>query len=303
MPNTLTLAVAQLKAGPTSPEVGVRRHLKIIEKAQQRGVDLLVFPELSLTGYSLNDRVPDVALSHDDDLILKIANEAVGITVTFGFIEVSEGALYYNSVMTVRDGTVLNLHRKINLATYGLLEEGKHFAQGEEVNSFSLGEIAANNTVPTCRLESASWCACALICADHWNPLLLSLAAIRGANLLLAPIASATEAVGGEFSNPHGWQQNLGNSALTFGSYILMSNWVGHQDNINFWGGSCIVSPQGKVLTAVETQSIEQAEGKVDDCLITAVASYSIVKKARYLLPTLRDLDPYQFVREITRKT
>ncbi len=280
MTQKLTLAVAQLSAGPTSPEDGLLRHLDFIDQARQLSADLLVFPELSLTGYCLHERVPDVALRYSDDIITQIAKASAGITVTFSFIEEGEGALYYNSAITIRDGSVLNLHRKINLATYGLLDEGKHFACGEEVNAFA----------PVSKEDP--WRASTLICADHWNPLLLSLSALRGANLLLAPIASASEAVGGGFSNPDGWRQNLGNSALTFGSYILMSNWIGPQTDLNFWGGSCIVSPQGKALsTALD-----------NECLITAIAEYSEVKKSRYLLPTLRDLNPHHFIREFSRK-
>lgn len=281
MTKKLTLASVQLTAGPTFPKDGVVRHLDYIAQAKKLSVDILVFPELSLTGYVLNERVPDVALRYNDDIITQIAKASEGITVTFSFIEEGEGVRYFNSAITVRDGRVLNLHRKINLVTYGLLDEGKHFASGEEVNAFAPGSI------------ESQWSASTLICADHWNPLLLSLSALRGSNLLLAPIASALEAVGDSFSNPEGWQQNLGNTALTFGSYIVMSNWIGAQDNITFWGGSCIVSPKGKVLSTATD----------NECLITAVAEYSEVKQARYLLPTLRDLNPHHFVREFARKT
>jgi predicted amidohydrolase len=279
MTNKLILAVAQLTAGSTSFQDGLLRHIKFINQARELGTDILVFPELSLTGYSFTQPIPEIALRINDDLIFQIADKAVGISVTFGFVEEGDGTLFYNSAMTVRDGKILNLHRKINLATYGLLEEGKHFSSGEEVNSF----------VPVD--EKDPWRAGALICADHWNPLLLSLSALRGSNILIAPIASASEAVGGDFSNPKGWKQNLGNTALTFGSYILMSNWIGPQNDVSFWGGSSIVSPEGLVISQAE-------EG---ECLIFAEADYAQVKKARYLLPTLRDLNPHHFVREFNR--
>ncbi|WP_085906944.1 nitrilase-related carbon-nitrogen hydrolase [Kiloniella majae] len=279
MTNKLILAAAQLTAGPTSLQDGLLRHIKFINQARELDTDILVFPELSLTGYSFTQPIPEIALRINDDLVFEIADKAVGITVTFGFVEEGDGALFYNSAMTVRDGKILNVHRKINLATYGLLEEGKHFTAGEEVNSF----VPADEKDP--------WCAGALICADHWNPLLLSLSALRGSNILIAPIASASEAVGGNFSNPKGWEQNLGNTALTFGSYILMSNWIGPQNGMNYWGGSSIVSPQGIAISQAE-------EG---ECLISAEADYAQVKNARYLLPTLRDLNPHHFVREFTR--
>lgn len=279
MTNKLNLAAVQLTAGATSHQDSLLRHLDFINQARQLNADILVFPELSLTGYSFTKPIPEIALRANDEIISRIANSAVAITVTFGFVEEGDGALFYNSAITVRDGKVLNVHRKINLATYGLLEEGKHFAAGEEVNSF----VPVDTQDP--------WCMGTLICADHWNPLLLSLSALRGSNILIAPIASASEAVGGDFSNPIGWKQNLGNTALTFGSYIIMSNWVGPQNGVSFWGGSVIVTPQGDIIS-------KSGEG---ECLVSAVADYERVKKARYLLPTLRDLNPHHFVREFNR--
>ncbi len=87
----------------------------------------------------------------------------------------------YNAAVTLRDGRILNNHRKINLPGYGRLEEARWFSGGSAIDSFGLAE---------------GWCACTLICADVWNPALVHIAACHGAMLLLVPISSSVEAVG-----------------------------------------------------------------------------------------------------------
>ncbi|MFP3345508.1 NAD+ synthetase, partial [Halomonas sp. SIMBA_159] len=74
------------------------------------------------------------------------------------------------------------------------MEEDKYFAEGRYVEVFPF---------------DAAWSAGLLVCADIWNPALVHLAALQGATVLLSPVASAVEAVGGEFSNPEGWDTAL----------------------------------------------------------------------------------------------
>ncbi|MGH6816484.1 MAG: nitrilase-related carbon-nitrogen hydrolase [Hyphomicrobiaceae bacterium] len=108
-----------------------------------------------------------------------------------GFIEEGLGALFYNSAAVLRRGRVVFCHRKVDLATYGRLEDGKHYAAGQRIDVFQM---------------AAPWRAGVLGCADLWNPPLVHVAAMRGATVLLAPIGSAREAVGADFDNPSGWE-------------------------------------------------------------------------------------------------
>ncbi len=150
---------------------------------------------MSLTGHGAGPDTLRLAINRDHRFIVEIARAAGEMCTVFGIIEEAPAAQFYNSAVAVRDGEVIFVHRKINLATYGKLEDGKHFAGGPSTSRRS-----------TSRPDGAS---SILICADTWNPPLVHLAALQGATLLLAPISSALEAVGAEFDNPQGWDTNL----------------------------------------------------------------------------------------------
>ena len=131
-----------------------------------------------------------------------------------------------------------------------------------------------------------------MICADLWNPALVYLAASQNVTLLLSPISSAVEAVGADFDNPSGWDVNLRFHALTYGLPIAMANRVGREGDLTFWGGSRIVDPFGRTLA--------QATGDREELVRTSM-DFAAVRRARYLLPTVRDANLPLVQREIER--
>jgi predicted amidohydrolase len=232
---------------------------------------------MSLTGHGAGPETLRLAIGRDHAYVGQIARAAGEMCAVFGIIEESAGAQFYNAAIAVRHGKVAFVHRKINLATYGRLEDGKHFAAGSYVETFEL---------------AAGWRASILICADTWNPALVHLAALRGATLLLAPISSAIEAVGAEFDNPQGWETNLRFHALTYGMPVMMANRVGAEGDLTFWGGSRILDPFGRPLAG--------ATGR-GEALVRAQLDFEAVRRARYLLPTVRDANLPLLQREIER--
>jgi predicted amidohydrolase len=226
---------------------------------------VLVFPELSLTGHSGGRDKRRLATGVDHRCIADIARASGKMCSVVGVIEEGTASQFYNSAFAVRGGNVVFAHRKVNLATYGKLDDGKHFAPGTRIGTFEIG-------VP--------WRASVLICADTWNPPLVHLAAAQDATLLLAPVSSALEAVGAEFDNPGGWDANLRFHALTYGLPIAMANRVGREGDLTFWGGSRIVDPFGRTLAI--------AAGNGEE-LVSATLDLGRVRRARELLPTMRD--------------
>jgi predicted amidohydrolase len=216
-------------------------------------------------------------MSRDDPLLAEIARACGSMCAIVGVIEESPAAQYYNSAIALRDGRVVAVHRKVNLATYGRLEDGKHFAAGRTVDTLALG---------------GGWRAGIMICADLWNPPLVHLAALQGVTILLAPVSSAIEAVGAEFDNPGGWDVNLRFHALTYGLPVAMANRVGHEDGLTFWGGSRVLDAFGRTVATADGAGEALVEARID---------YDDVRRARYLLPTIRDANTALLRRELER--
>lgn len=273
----LKVGIAQIDCRLGDLAHNLQTHLQQISAARVAGVQLLLFPELSLTGYSLGARTPQVALRTDAPELQQLARAAGDMTVVFGFVEEAPGAQFYNAAGMLRNGQLCHLHRKINLPNYGGLEEGKWFGQGQRVDTHAL---------------SPCWNAGLLICADLWNPALVHLAMQQGATLLLAPINSALGAVSDEFSNPQGWDLATRFYAMMYGVPVLVANRVGQEGAARFWGGSRIVDARGELLA--------QCAGD-ESALLVAELDYRAVRHARFQLPTLRDANLPLVQREATR--
>lgn len=276
MPEKITVGAAQITTVPEDIEANLETHLELIAQARAQGCDLLVFPELSLTGYTLSDQSFRLARSRHSKVIRQIAEASQDLTTQFGFIEEGPAAQYYNATLAVRDGEIHHLHRKVNLPSYGNLDENKHFATGRFMETANLDD---------------TWRYAILICADAWNPALVHLAAMNGATLLSVPISSSINAVAGEFSNPNGWDLAVRFYAMMYGMPVVMTNRVGTEGSNHFWGGSAIIDAHGRIVT----QAGDEAT------LLTAELDYSQVREARFHLPTVRDSNFALIQREVNR--
>ncbi|MDN3555418.1 nitrilase-related carbon-nitrogen hydrolase [Halomonas maura] len=271
--DSLHVAAAQINARLGEVDANLERHLEVIAEAQEQAVELLVFPELSLTGYGLGGEVMQVAMPMEDPRLERLARAAGDMQVVAGFVEEASPGEYYNALAILQDGGIVTVHRKLNLPTYGGLEEGKWFTHGSEL------------TQATVR---PGWSATQLICADLWNPALVHAALLPRPTVLCAPINSASGIVSEDFSNEQNWLLNVRFYAMTYGTPVIMANRYGPEGNSHFWGGSRILGPRGEVLAEAEDQEM----------LITATLSRTPIARARFELPTHRDADT-PLVREL----
>lgn len=255
---------AQINPELADIESNLAMHLDIITEARQSGLDLLVFPELSLTGYALGREVIHLAMPRDDSRLTRLASACGPMQTLVGFVEEAGPGEYYNALATLHHGQVSCVHRKVNLPNYGKLEEGKWFTAGE-----TLTESVLND----------HWLCSQWICADLWNPGLVHAAMIRRPTLLCAAVNSANGVVSDEFSNERNWLLNLSFYAMTYGTPVIMANRYGAEGDHWFWGGSCILGPRGEVLARAEDTQM----------LIIAELSLAAVAQARFDLPTHRD--------------
>jgi predicted amidohydrolase len=274
----MRIAIAQIETVLGDVDASVDKHLDFIARARGEGADMLLFPELSLTGHSAGAMTLEVALTREAPCIKRLAEASGPMLTTFGLIEEGPAAQFYNSSFTVAATGLRHIHRKVNLATYGKLDDGMHFAGGRYVETFTLP-------------KRADWRCATLICNDYWNPALIYLAALHGATLLLAPVSSGLEAVGGDFDNPASWKAAVNFYSMIYGMPMAFANRVGTEGEMHFWGGSRIVDAYGKDVARA-------ADGET---LLVGDLDYAAVREARYRLPAVRDSNLSLISREVRR--
>ncbi|WP_129139621.1 nitrilase-related carbon-nitrogen hydrolase [Modicisalibacter coralii] len=259
------LAAAQINCSLADVAANLETHRRLIAQARQRAVDVLLFPELSLTGYDLGERVPGVAMRRDDPRLIRLA-EAVGdMLVVVGFVETVGRGEYANAMACLCHGRVVAVHRKLNLCTYGGHEEGKHFGKGQALT-----------------VADADGLACGvMICADLWNPGLAHAAMLERPDVMLAPVNAATGMVDGDFDDEGNWLLCLKFYAMMYATPLVMAHRYGAEGDAWFWGGSCIVGVDGGVLARAD-----DGEG-----LAVAAIDTADIARARFAMPTHRDAD------------
>jgi predicted amidohydrolase len=273
----LRVALAQVDCALGDVEENARRAGDVIARARAGGADLLVFPELSLSGYALGATTADVAMRRDDPVLGALAAEAGPMGLVLGFVE--DGPVHtYDSVIHFQDGKVAHVQRKAYLPTYGRFEEHKHFRPGEAQRAYETrwGRFAV------------------LICNDAWQPPLPFLAIHAGARLLIVPACSSLDPGGALESGTvaDDWGALLHHHARFLQTWVVFVNRVGDEDGMTFWGGSCVVDPWGRVVA-------EAPRG--EPALLLADIDLAAVRHARRDMPLVKEPRLDFLVREFDR--
>src|SRR5215203_5244853 len=118
----LNVGLAQIYPKIGDVQANLDKHLSYIQQAVDSGVDLIVFPELSMTGYQVQDLVPEVAVrsSRDDATFRAMLDASERIDIVFGFIHQDVRFRYYIADAYMSGGEVLHIHHKLYLPTYGM---------------------------------------------------------------------------------------------------------------------------------------------------------------------------------------
>jgi predicted amidohydrolase len=275
-----TLGIAQLAPALGNLDTNLALHDKILREAEGQGVDLLLFPELSLTGYFLKDLVPSVALTARDPRLDLFKQASRKMAIVVGLVEESSDRRFFNAAAYFEDGKLRHLHRKLYLPTYGLFDEHRYFAQGESLRAFDtrLGRMALT------------------ICEDLWHPATAYLAALDGAQIILCISASPGRGLrpDGTFANAAAWEHLNRAYAQLFTCFLCYCNRVGYEDGTCFWGGSEVIAPTGDVL--LKGPQLEEAFLHVD-------IDRREVRRERIANPLLRDERLDFTLRELKRIT
>lgn len=231
--STLTVGLAQIDCRLGDVAANLERHLHWIGQARERGVDLLVFPELSLTGYRLFHLTSRVALPTSAPELRRLAEAAGSMAVVAGFVEESDRGVLHNSAVLLADGKPALVHRKLYLPTYGIFQEERFFRPGRRLDLASL---------PWGRTGM-------LICEDLWHPELARRLAVAGARLLLVPSAGPGRIGAGELpANHESWEMLTRSTALLDTCWVVYCNRVGWEEGAFYPGGSHVVRPGGELV-------------------------------------------------------
>jgi len=239
-----------------------------LRRAEADGAQLVAFPELALTGYLLQDLVPDVAMRADDPRLTALSAAVPEVLLAIGFVEETDEHRFSNSAALLHRGELLGIHRKVYLPTYGLFDEGRFTRSGDRIRAMEVGE-------PLRRIGLS-------VCEDFWHPSLPLLQAQDGASLLVNIAAGPARAPGSAAGTRAvaGWHKMQDTYALLGTVGVAFCNRVGNEEGLTFWGGSRIVAPDGSVV----------AEGPLyEEALVVGALETDDLRMQRYQLPLLAD--------------
>jgi predicted amidohydrolase len=276
----LVIGLAQINTQLGCVEANLEKHLALIQQAQQQGADLVVFPELSLTGYVLQDLVPTVSHrpSPDDPIFRPLLEASQKIDIEVGFVDEDRRHRFFISAAYLSQGEVLHVHHKVYLPTYGMFDEGRFFAFGDAIRAFDtrFGRMGM------------------LICEDFWHASPPYILWLDGADVLLFASASPGRGLSEkpQLETAH-WVEHINQAyASLFTSFVVHSNRVGFEDGLSFWGGSTIFDPDGEQVVRGPYQ---------EEALTLAQIDLNQLHRTRARLPLLRDERPALIARELAR--
>ncbi len=273
------VAIAQTNPRLGDLQANLADHLDRIERALHEGADLVVFPELSLTGYFLKDQVLEVALSLDAAPMARLVEASKRVSLAVGFVERASSGRIYNSLAFLEDGRVLGVHRKVHLVSYGIFDESRDFAAGER---FEIIESRLGRFGP-------------LICEDVWHAPSAYVHFLNDADALIVASASparGVEAPGPGLASQRTWDVLLTSTALLYRTWVVYSARVGWEDGVGFGGSSTVLDARGNRVARLEG---------LETGMLTARLDGADLKRARFETPLRRDEKPWVLASELAR--
>ncbi len=275
---TIRVALAQIAPKLGDLPANLELHLEQLERGRREGADLVVFPELSLTGYLLKDQTPDVARTLDSPDLAPLLKATRDVDALVGLVEEGEGYRYCNAAVYLSGGKVVHVHRKLHLPTYGMFDEGRDFAAGHRLRTANrpFGRIGI------------------LICEDAWHSPNAWLLAQDGAEILFVlgsgPTRGARQEAG--ITSVPVWHDLLKTTAQFQTTQIIYVNRVGYEDGLNFGGGSIAIDPFGREIASLPA---------LDEGWIVIELEGEVLRRARTAYPLLRDSRIELVHRELAR--
>ncbi|SFV56728.1 Glutamine amidotransferase chain of NAD synthetase [hydrothermal vent metagenome] len=233
----MKITIAQI--APKLSRSNLKRVVDIVKEYKKES-DLIIFPELSLSGYLLQDKLYEDAWSLDEIEELIEASKDIDIVVGAAM---RDKKVFRNSALYLSKGALLSRHDKVHLPNYGMFEEARYFSAGNVFESFYVGELKVSM----------------LVCEDLWNAQMHADLYKEDPDLII--VIAASPARGFEESGlliEKQWYSLINAAALNSKSKVIFVNRVGFEDGLGFWGGSCIVDERTNILAKLP---------KYDECI------------------------------------
>ena len=267
MKEKIKIALAQISCKQGDKAKNIKKIESRVTKAKQQGAELVIFPELSLTGYTMRDQIYELAETipgHSTTALEKLAKKT-GAYIVFGMPELSEKtqATVYNAAVLVGPDGFIGKYRKMYLPTHSVFEEKRYFRPGYQTAVFEteLGKIGL------------------IICYDIFFPEVSRLTRLKGAKLIVC--ISASPATRRTFFETLTAARAIENTA-----FLAYVNLVGIEDGLQFWGGSRLVGPNGKTLVQAKYDEEDMVVGEIN---------YADIRPTETFVPILKDLRPELF--------
>jgi predicted amidohydrolase len=253
------LAQTSVKNGDKSHNLQVMK--RTADEARREEANLLIFPELSLTGYVCRDFFYELAETVGGPSVKFVRQFARdnGLTTVFGMPleENVKGVIYNSSVMIDEDGNVVT-YNKLYLPTHSVFDEKRYFRSGGEIKSFQTKKCKIGLT----------------ICYDLYFPEIYRTLALEGAELAICISASPS-------TRQEYFEILTKARAIENGFFLAFVNRVGIEDGLQFWGGSNLVSPNGDILAKARYY---------EEDLTFVTLDLEELRKVRPFIPTIKDL-------------
>jgi predicted amidohydrolase len=275
----LRIALAQIAPRLGALDENFGRHRELLAEARASRAGLVVFPELGLTGYLLQDLAAEVAIRRDDPrraprrlaaLAAATRGDAHGpLSAVVSFVEESADHRLFIAAALLEHGEIRHVHRKVFLPTYGLFDERRFFAPGDLIRA-----------TPS-RLGVGLGLS---VCEDFWHMAVPQLLALDGAQVLINVSASpgrdlaATNEAG--LGTASSWRLLMRTYAQLTTSFVVFCNRVGVDESITFWGGSEVIDPAGRPVFSAPL---------FDEGLFFVDVALDDLRRERVTLPLLRD--------------
>tara|TARA_B100000214_G_scaffold375390_1_gene361497 strand:- start:683 stop:2398 length:1716 start_codon:yes stop_codon:yes gene_type:complete len=226
----ITLASAQINTTVGDIDSNTKKIINFIKKAEKKKVDILAFPELTITGYPPEDLVHyDHFVNSNIKKLKEISKSVKNTTIVIGFVNKIKNRLY-NSAAIIENKKIKYIYNKIHLPNYGVFDEKRYFYPGEEIPILEI-----NNT----KIGIS-------ICEDIWekeSP--VSIQARQGAQIIININSSPFE------YDKYRKRVNLIKKISKENNvYVLYTNQVGGQDELVFDGGSLLTNNMGEIISS-----------------------------------------------------